>query len=174
MIALSWDSSFEPNSYDADPHIKALIKRYEALPRHIGKKHLKSSLRSVLRKGVPILRRNTPPLDTRRGRRKAGEKRRSTGALRRSVTTKAGQTGKNGDHNAFVWAVLGYKKGWESRKAIWLEYGTSSGARAFQMMEKTMRQMGPIAANELAHRMAEALEKAANEIAGGRNPGRKF
>lgn len=171
MISLSWDSSFEPNSYDADRHISAMMKRYRTLPRHIAKKHLKAALRAVTKRGVPILRKNTPPLDTKRGRRKKGEKRRSTGALRRSVTVKTGQTGKNSDFDQFVWAVLGYKAGIESRKAIWLEFGTSNGSRAFRMMEKTVKEMGPIAASQLAREMAERFEKAVNEVAGKKNLG---
>lgn len=164
MISLSWRSDFEPNLYDGDEQVRGLMARYRALPIYLAKKYLKASLAKSIKHGVPILRRNTPPLNTRRGRRKKGEKAKSTGALRRSVTTRSGQTGKNSDFGMFVWAVLGYRKGWESRKAIWLEYGTSGGARAFQMMEKTMREMGPVAARTLADNMAKSLESAAKEL----------
>jgi hypothetical protein len=40
------------------------------------------------------------------------------------------------------------------------------------MMEKTMREMGPVAASDLAREMAAALEKAVKERNGGKNPGR--
>lgn len=172
MISLSWKASFEPNAYDADAVISGLMEQYRDLPRHLAKKHLKAAMRRVLKPGVPILRRNTPPLGTRRGRLKAGEKKRSTGALRRAVTTRAGQSGRNGDFNAFVFGVLGYKASFESRKAIWLQYGTAGGVRAYQMMEKTLAEMGPVAANKLAQEMAVGLEKAAAELASGKNPGR--
>lgn len=172
MISLSWQSSFEPNTYDSDKVIQGLIAKYAALPRHIAKKHLMAAMRRVMKPGIPILRRNTPPLNTRRGRRKAGEKKRSTGALRRAVTVRTGQTGKNGDFNSFVWGVLGYKASFESRKAIWLQFGTSGGVKAYQMMEKTLQEFGPVAAEKLAAEMAIAFEKAAAELASGKNPGR--
>jgi hypothetical protein len=172
MIALSWDSNFAPNSYDANDHIGALMKAYRNLPRHIAKKHLKAAMRRVLKPGVPILRRHTPPLGTRRGRRKAGEKAQSTGSLRRAVTTRAGQTGRNSDFDAFVYGVLGYRAGPESRKAIWLEFGTSRGGPRYDMVGKAMKEFGNPAANLLAQEMATGLEKAAKEIASGKNPGR--
>lgn len=171
MISLSWNSSFEPNSYDANRHIQSLMKAYRMLPKHIAKKHLKAAMRKLLRPAVPILRKNTPPLGTRRGRRKKGEKPRSTGALRRAVTVRAGQTGKNGDFDAFVFGVLGYKASFESRKAIWLQFGTSGGIAPYQMIERTLKEFGPVAAERLADEMAKALEKAAAELAGNKNPG---
>lgn len=171
MISLSWNSSFEPNSYDANKHIAALVGRFRQLPRHISKKHMKAAMRRVLKPAVPVLRRNTPPLSTRRGRRKAGEKARSSGALRRSVTVRVGQTGNNGDFGAFVYGVLGYKAGIESRKAIWLQYGTSRGIKPYQMIDKAMAEFGPVAASKLAEELRDALEKATAELAGGKNPG---
>lgn len=171
MISLSWDSSFEPNSYDADKHIGALMKAFRGLPRHIARKHLKAAMRRCLKPAVPILRRNTPPLSTRRGRRKKGEKPSSTGALRRAVTVRVGQTGTNAAFDAFVWGVLGYKAGPESRKAIWLQFGTSRGIKPYNMIEKAMSQFGPVAASKLATEMAAALEKAAAERASGKNLG---
>lgn len=170
IVALSWDSSFEPNSYDADQHIGALVAAYRSLPRNIAKKHLMASIRKVLRRGVPILRRHTPPLSTRRGRYKQGEKPKSTGALRRSVTVRAGQTGKNGDRDAFVWGCLGYKYGFESRKAIWLSEGTIRIA-PFRMVDNAMKELGPISAKQLANEMSIALDKATREAASGKNSG---
>lgn len=171
MISLSWNSSFEPNSFDADKHIAALMAAYRELPRHIARKHLGAAMRRVIKPGVAILRRNTPPTGTRRGRRKKGEKARSTGALRRAVTTRVGQTGTNKAFDAFVYGVLGYKAGMESRKAIWLEFGTGNGVRSFAMMKKTVAEFGPVAASKLAAEMAAALEKAVKEVGSGKNPG---
>lgn len=171
MISLSWNSSFEPNSYDLDQHIGDLMNAYRALPRHIAKKHLKAAMRRVLKPAVRILRKNTPPLGTRRGRRKKGERRRSSGALRRAVTVRTGQSGNNQAFDAFVFGVLGYKASFESRKAIWLQFGTSGGVKAYRMIENTLAEFGPVAASMLAEEMAAGLEKAAAELASGRNPG---
>lgn len=172
MISLSWNSSFEPNSYDSDKVITGLMERYRALPRHIARKHIGAAMRRILKPGIPILRRNTPPVGLKRGRRKAGQKARSTGALRRAVTVRVGQTGKNNDFNSFVYGVLGYKASFESRKAIWLQFGTSGGVKAYQMMEKTLQEFGPVAAETLARELAAAFEKAVAESGSGKNPPR--
>lgn len=167
MISLSWDSNFEPNSYDADRHIQKLMRAYKELPGHIARKHMKAAMGRVLRPAVPILRRNTPPLGTRRGRRKKGEKAKSTGALRRAVKVRTGHTGKVGSFDSFVYGVLGYRASFESRKAIWLQYGTSGGVKPYQMIDKTMAEFGPVAASKLAEQLAIALEKAAKDAAPG-------
>jgi hypothetical protein len=173
MIALSFTPKlYDSTAFDNDAAIKVLMARYQALPRYIAKKHLKASMRRVIKPGIPVLRKNTPPLDTRRGRRRKGEKKRSTGSLRRAVTTRAGQTGRNAD--GFVWGVLGYRAGIESRKAIWLNFGTANGVRPFQMIEKSMQEIRPTAAKALAKEMALALDKAVKELASGKNPGNPF
>lgn len=171
MISLSWRSDFEPTRFDDDQAIADLMERFRGLPRHIAKKHLKAAMRRPLKRAVPILRRLTPPLDMRRGRKKKGVKPRSTGDLRRRVTTKVGQTGRNADFNSFVWAVLGYRLKGQDRKPIWLNYGTATGGPAFNMIEKAMDQFGPVAAQELAKELAAALEKATEEMASKKNPG---
>lgn len=167
LFSLSWSSDFEPNTYDADLQISKLMKRYRELPGHIARKHLKASLGRVVRPGVKVLRRNTPPLSTRRGRRKKGEKALSTGALRRSVKVRTGHTGRVNAFDSFVWAVLGYRASFESRKAIWLQYGTSGGVRPYDMIGKTMTEIGPPAASQLAEEMGKALEKAVKDLAPG-------
>ena len=171
MISLSWDSSFEPNQYDADRQIGNLMNAYRALPRHIARKHMKAAMRRVLKPGVPILRKYTPPTNTKRGKRAAGKKRRATGELRRSVATKAGQTGANYAFGGFVWGVLGYRFKGQNRKAIWMNYGTAGGVQAYGMIEKAMAELGPISAQRLATELAHGLEKAAAEIAAGKNKG---
>lgn len=172
MISLSWNSSFEPNTLDLDRHVAALMKAYRGLPRHIAKKHLKAAMRRIMKPGVPILRAVTPPVGTRRGRRAKGEKPRSTGDLRRSVAAKSGWTGGNNDYQHFVWGVLGYRYKGQDRKAIWLNYGTSRGVRPYGMIEQATAQFGPVTAKRMAEEMAIGLEKAAAELASGRNPGR--
>lgn len=174
FIGLSWNTDTNQTRLEADEAVSALMGRYRALPRHIARKHLGAAMKRLLKRGIPILRSNTPPLGVRRGRRKVGERAKSTGSLRKSVTTRSGQTGRNNDYDSFVWGCLGYRYGIESRKAIWLENGTRSGGPALRMLAKTMQQFGPISASELAREMAAALENATKEVAGGRNPGRNF
>lgn len=142
---------------------------FKKLPMHIGKKHMLAAMRASIRGagGVQKLRANTPPVGMRRGRKKKGEKR-STGELRRSVTTKAKWIGRNRDGVAV--AGLGYKYGWNSRKAIWNEYGTK-WQKGVAMMQRTFESIRQPIAARLASDMAAALEKAANEVAGGQNKG---
>ena len=161
MISLNWEQ--------VDGQIGALVQRYAGLPRYIAKKHLVASMRRALKPGIPILRKNTPPLNTRRGRRKKGEKKKSTGALRRAATTRVSYKGRNAD--GIVFGVLGYKAGAESRKAIWMEFGTARGILPRTMVERTMEQFGPRVAVRLEKELVEGLERAARELASGKNPG---
>lgn len=146
---------------------RGLAYRFRELPSHIAKKHLLASMRKAIRdaKGPQLLRKNTPPLNTKRGRKAKGAKR-SSGALRKAVTVKAKYIGRNRDGAAF--AGLGYKYGPESLKAIWLEFGTTH-AKAQQMAQRTYDQIrGPVRA-ALAKNLVEALDKAVRELE--RNPG---
>ncbi len=147
-----------------------LAKSYETLPKHIAKKHMLAAMRRsiVKSKGVAILRQNTPPAGTRRGRRKKGEKARSTGELRRAVTTKAKWIGNNKSGAAV--AGLGYKYGVASRKAIWHEFGTTR-MKGIAMMQRTFEQIRGKVASLLAGELASAFEKAGAEVAGGKNKG---
>lgn len=161
MISVNWEKllgEFADLSY-----------RFRELPSHLGKKHLVAAMRKSVVDvgGVKKLRQNTPPLNTRRGRKAKGQKR-NTGALRRAVTTKAKWIGRNKD--GFAVAGLGYKYGMESRKAIWHEFGTTRMAGR-KMMERTFEEIrGPVA-QALSQNLANALEKATAELASKKNPG---
>ena len=162
MISVNWNQMSR--------QVADLAKSYEELPRHIGKKHMMASVRRALKAagGVQRLRANTPPVNTRRGRRKKGEKKRSTGELRRSVTTKAKWygSGKNGT----AVAILGYKAGWPSVKAYWHEFGTKR-MQGVAMMQRTYESIRGQVAARLADELRDSLEKAANEVGGGKNQG---
>lgn len=167
-MLLRWENNFEEE-------IQTLIGQYAALPRHIAKKHLQAAMKQTLKDGIPILRSVTPPLGVRRGRRKKGAfvpQNKSTGNLRRAVTTKSKYIGRNAD--GVVYGVVGYKAGYESRKAIWLEYGTRRGIRPQQMIHRFMQQYAGPSLAKLKVEMANALDKAAKEVAGGKNPGKTF
>jgi HK97 gp10 family phage protein len=146
-----------------------LAKAYESLPAHIAKKHLLASMRRAIKAsgGVQKLRANTPPTNVRRGRRKKGEKR-STGELRKSVTTKSRWIGRNKDG----WAVagLGYKYGNASRKAIWHEFGTTR-MKGVAIMQRTFDSIKDQVASRLSVELKNALEAAANEKNSGKNQG---
>lgn len=177
MISLNWDSM--------DGEIGALMARFNELPRHIAKKHLQAVVKRVMKDGVPILKSITPKGGTRvvknklkrgaGGRFVAGSGKKMKvrgGALRRSVTTKAKYIGRNRD--GMVYGVVGYKAGTESRKAIWLEFGTSRGIKPQNFIEQFRAKYGGPAASRLADEMAKALEKAAAELASGMNPTRNY
>jgi hypothetical protein len=167
-MLLKWENNVEEE-------IQALIDRYAALPRHIAKKHLQAAMKQTVKDGIPILRSVTPPLGVRRGRRRNGAfvpQNKSTGELRRAVTTKSKYIGRNAD--GVVYGVVGYKAGFNSRKAIWLEYGTRRGIRPQQMIYRFMQQYGGPSLTKLKSELLSAIDKAAKEVAGGKNPGRTF
>lgn len=177
MISLNWDGM--------QGEIGALMARFNELPRHIAKKHLIAALKRVMKDGVPILKAVTPKGGTRTvraalkrgagGRFVAGSGKKSRvrgGAMRRAVAAKAKYIGRNRD--GVVYGVVGYKAGMESRKAIWLEFGTSRGVKPRNLIEQFRARYGGPAASRLADEMSRALEKAANELASGMNPTRSF
>lgn len=161
MISVNWEKLLG--------EFADLSTSYSALPAYLAKKYLVAALRNAIKeaKGPQLLRKNTPPAGTRRGRRRAGEKR-STGDLRRAVTTKAKWIGRNRD--GFAVAGLGYKYGHESRKAIWLEFGTTRIAGR-KMVEKTFDSIRNQVAAGLSRSLASSLEAAVRELESGKNPG---
>lgn len=163
MISLTWKNNPEAE-------INAIMGSFAQFPRHIAKKHLQAAMRRTMKDAVPVLKQVTPPIGVTRGRRAKGVKR-TTGALRRSVTTKAKYIGRNADGT--VYGVVGYKAGFESRKAIWLEFGTTQIKPRLMIEQFKQRYAGPSLA-KLQYEMAAALEKAAKELAAGKNPTRTF
>jgi hypothetical protein len=169
IISCHWDQ------FTGD--IGALIQRFAALPRHIAKKHIGAAMKRSLKPGVPALRAATPKQKSRLvlGRSKSsGEytaRKLKGGSMRRAATVKSKYLGTNS--NGVHVGVLGYKYGPESRKAIWLEYGTDSIAPR-GIVRGVMQTFGPKAKATLAAEMAAALEKAANELAAGKNPTRSY
>jgi len=151
--------------------IGAIVRRFDALPKHISRKHLGAAMNLAIKqsRGVQVLKSMTPK---KKGKYKAawvGDKR-TAGGLRRSATVKT--VGVRSGGSAF--AVLGYKYGWESRKGIWQEFGTKAGCKPQRMAEKAFRQIaGPVKAI-LGAKLINALEKAVNELAGGKNPTRVY
>lgn len=153
MISVNWNQ--------VRGEIGALIKRYDELPRFIAKKHLKAALGRTLRPGVPKLRALTPPINTRRGRRKKGEKRASTGALRRSIKVVTKYKGRNRD--GFAYGVIGYKGGDQSLKALLLERGTKY-ITPRRFMERFYASYKPEADRRLVDEMRKALDAAVREL----------
>lgn len=174
MISLNWDR--------VNGEIGDLMKAYGKLPRHIAKKHLQAAMKRSLKEAVPVLKQETPKGGSRRvtaavsrgagGRFLPGSGKKSIkrgGALRRAATVKSKYYGKNADGT--VAGTLGYRAGTESRKAIWLEFGTSRGIEPRKIIDKVMKRVASPVRGKLAREMAAALEKAANEVASGKNKG---
>lgn len=162
MISLNWEGM--------NGDIGDLMNSYAKLPRHIAKKHLQAAMKRALKDAVPVLKAETPKGGSRRVVGQEGkQKAKRGGALRRAATAKAKYYGKN--DSGTVAGTLGYKAGTESRKAIWLEFGTSRGIEPRRIVDRVMKRVsGPIR-GKLAREMAAALEKAANEVASGKNKG---
>ena len=155
---------FSMNSSSLGAQVGALVKGLEKLPMHIAKKHMKAAMKRALKFGLPILRSRTPVgkgLRDGDGKRVKG----SRGALRKAVTTKSVFVGKN--KGGFVVGGLGYKYGMQSRKAIWLEFGTNKGIEPRRFMEETYNQIKGQVAGELVRELKNAMEKAAKDTAPG-------
>jgi hypothetical protein len=177
MFSLRWKNNPEQE-------IQALMDRFAALPRHIAKKHLQAAMKRTMKGGVPVLKAITPKGGARnvtaattrnsKGQFTAGSGKKSRvkgGALRRAVTTKSKYIGKNAD--GMVYGIVGYRAGLQSRKAIWLEFGTKN-IRPQSLIERFKRQYGGPSLATLTTEMAAALEKGAKELAAGKNPGKVF
>ena len=174
MIRLNWEGM--------QGEMGAVMARLNALPRHIAKKHLLAVIKRVGKDGVKVLKKNTPKGGTKtvRSALKRGDGGRFVkgsgkklqvrgGALRRAAMVKSKYQGRNKD--GYAYGVLGYKYGTESRKAIWLEYGTSRGIQPRRMVEKAFREWGGPAKKTLVAEMRKALDKAVRELESGMNPG---
>lgn len=142
--------------------IAALVGRFRELPNHIARKHLQAAMKRAVKDGVPVLKRLTPKGKTRvvDGARVRG------GALRRGVRTKSQFVPKK----KVVYGVVGFQEGEQSLKARWTDGGTKR-VPGKQFMKQFQASYGGPAAKTLARELKNALEKAANEIKGKRNPG---
>ena len=166
------------NSNSLNKQLTALVKVFDRFPKHIAKKHIGAAMKRALKFAVPILKSNTPKggstiktaAVTRNSRGQfltgSGKKRKVRGgALRRAVVAKSKYVGTN--KAGFTVGTLGYKYGTESKKALWLEFGTKMGVKPKLFMEKTYNEVkGKVAAN-LAKELAAAVESAARDLAPG-------
>lgn len=167
---------------DMGEQIEDLLGSFAKLPRHIAKKHMQAAMKRTMKDSIPALKRNTPRAKSYiRIRRDGTAFRIAGGSLRRAVAVKSKYVQKPG--HGIVYGVLGYKnvtfnqQGYgesisQSRKAIWLENGTKRGVKPHYMVAMTVGQIGGPSADRLASEMAKALEKAAAEVASGKNKGR--
>lgn len=153
MISVNWGQ--------VQAEIGALVQRFAELPRFLAKKHIKAAIGRSLRPAIPKLRAVTPPLSTRRGRRAKGEKRKSTGELRRSIKVFTKYKGRNKD--GFAYGVIGYRGGEQSLKALRLEFGRKHIAPR-KFMERFYDSYKSQAQARLVVEMRQALMNAAKEL----------
>lgn len=157
------------NKSQIDKDISRLVGSLRAFPGHIARKHLTAAAGRAIRPFRGIMVKATPPGGARKGRPGKNVPRKSTGNLRRSVAVIVAKSKKNRNGG---FAVMGYRGGPESRKAIWLEYGTKKGIAPRNILRTVMAELGPKAKERLPQELAKSIEKAAAELAGGKNPGR--
>ena len=171
MSEIRTDSLLWCNWDQVSGEIGSLMQRFSALPRHIAKKHLGAAMKRALRPGVPALKAATPVGMVMKANKKGVVKMRRSGELRRAATSKSRYIGTNSD--GVVVGVLGYKYGEQSRKAIWIEFGTKRMVKR-PIVQGVMRTFKPQAAATLTKEMAAALEKAATELASGKAVGTDY
>lgn len=153
MISVNWDN--------VQGEIGALVAKYDELPRWLAKKHLKAAIGRTLRPAIPKLRALTPPLGVKRGRRKKGEKPRSTNRLRKAVKVITKYKGRNRD--GYAYGVIGYRAGEESLKALWLEFGTKY-IQPRKFMQTFHDSYKSTAQGRLVFEMRKALDAATKEL----------
>jgi hypothetical protein len=170
-----------------DEEIASIVSRMDALPNYIARKHAQAAVKRVMKYAIPALKKNTPRRRsfTRFGGGRGGREYTATkvkgGTLRQSVISKASYLRPKGGGGATIYGAVGYSTKaapaessgpgiTQSRKAIWLEFGTVN-AFARGMVEMTMKQIGRPAAQKLAAELAVSIEKAAAELASKKNPG---
>lgn len=162
-MTINTDALIWCNWQQVSGEIGALMQRFDKLPRHLAKKHLKAAMKRALRKGVPALKDATPVGRVMRANKKGVVKMRRSGELRRAATALSRYVGTNAD--GIVVGVLGYKYGFQSRKAIWLEFGTETGIKPRGIVRGVMQKFKPEAAANLKTEMLAALDASAKELA---------
>lgn len=162
----------------------AIVARFDKLPKHIAKKHLLASMKKAIKvsNGVQVLKALTPrgkPTYKKAGTKRdargqyvagSGKIRRTNGALKKAVEVRARYLGTNTAGRAV--AALGYKYGTESRKAIWLEFGTTRGIDPRRMAARAVAKIAGGVKAQLLQAMLAALDKAPKEM--GYNPTRIY
>lgn len=154
--------------------MEAIKARFDALPRHLARKHLVAVMRRLGKAGVPILKKHTPKQKNRLvlGRdvltREYTARKVKGGSLRKAVTSR----GKLSKDRKTAFGVVGFKMGMQSRKAIWLHNGTAEAPRS-DFFDRFMAAYKGPGLELMKKAMAEGLEKAAAELAAGKNPGRR-
>ena len=167
------------NSDSFDAQLSALASAFDKFPKHIAKKHIGAAMKRALSFALPTLRRNTPKAKATGN--KSGLKRnasghfikgtgqvtgkKKTGGLRRAAIATSKYIGTNAA--GFTIGSLGYKFGAESRKAIFLEFGTKHGIEPRLFMAKTFDAVKDKVKHKLSLEMMFALEKAARDLAPG-------
>lgn len=151
-----------------DGQIASLVGSLKQFPNHIGRKHIVAAIGRGVRPFRSVMVKATPPGGVKKGRPGKGLKKRSTGQLRRSVKV---ITSKSKNSRTGGFAVMGYQGGDQSLKAIWLEYGTKTGIAPRNIIRTVMAELTPKVKTRLPAELAKALEKAAAELAAGKNPG---
>jgi len=147
------------------------ISAFNALPGHLGKKHLQAAMRKAVKPFAPALRSATPV---------------ATGNLRRAVKTVL-RLYSNAGYWWTVVGVVGYsrrsdKKNGRGFHSNIVERGTRERFRknrqstgrspARHMLRETLRDKSPAILGNLTREMARSLELAARELAREQSRGR--
>lgn len=133
--------------------VAGLMNKYAEFPQKVASIALRGAMTRAAKGGVSTVRSLTPG-GGGRGRRKQGEKR-STGAMRKSVTTKSKV------RKGTAYGVLGYKMSGQDRKPIWHEFGTKNGVKAKHMMERAWNIYMPTARGLIVQELTDGLANAA-------------
>jgi hypothetical protein len=169
-----------------DASFADIAYRYKQLPRHVAYKHMAAAMKRAIRKaqGVQTLKQvcrerlnlkgtvvtKDPPKRTKAGTFKKGWNRRRRGGEFLKAIAVVSSKPKGGKNPRPLVAKIGWRYGEQSKKAIWLEFGTSRGVKPRRMAEETfMRIRGPAMAG-MKGELVYALSKAVKDLGQAKDP----
>ena len=169
-----------------DAGFSDIAYRFKQLPRHVAYKHMAAAMKRALRKAraVPTLKevcreklnlRGTvvtkdPPKRNKEGKFKKGwNRRRRGGDFLKAIDVYSSKPKFGKDPRPLV-AKVGWKYGPESKKAIWLEFGTKRGVAPRRMAEETFMRIRGSAMAGMQAEMLIALDRAAKDLGQAKDP----
>lgn len=165
-----------------------IAARYKALPRHVAYKHMAAAMKRAVRKaqGVQVLKQvcrerlnlkgtvvtKDPPKRDKAGQFKKGWNRRRRGGDFLKAIAVTSSKPKGGKNPRPLVVKVGWKYGEQSKKALWLEFGTKH-VEPRRMAEETFNRIRGTAMANMRSELLAALEKAARDLGQAKDPAKR-
>lgn len=171
-----------------DASFADIAYRYKQLPRHVAYKHMAAAMKRAVRKanGVQTLKQvcrerlnlkgtvvtKDPPKRTKAGAFKKGWNRRRRGGEFLKAIDVVSSKPKGGKNPRPLVVKVGWKYGVESKKALWLEFGTKH-VTPRRMAEETFNRIRGPAMGNMKSELLAALEKAVKDLGQAKDPAKR-